>query len=100
MVGLPFKLILKTQDLTPFDHNHSDFNYLLNSYVKEGKVDHQGFIKSKQLFERYLKSLGNVEDQQFEDWTEEQKLSFWINSYNAFTIKAIIDTILLREVGL
>ena len=28
---------------------------------------------------------------EYEEWTEEEKLAFWINAYNAFTIKAIID---------
>ena len=38
-----------------------------------------------------MKSLGEVQESDFQNWTEEQKLSFWINAYNAFTIKAIID---------
>ena len=35
--------------------------------------------------------MNNIDPDEFNDWTEKQKLAFWINAYNAFTIKAIID---------
>jgi len=74
-----------------FDHCYTIYNNLLNRYVKDASVDYQGFIDSKAEFEEFLKTLGDVNESDFEDWTEEQRLAFWINAYNAFTIKAIID---------
>jgi hypothetical protein len=32
-----------------------------------------------------------VSESDYTNWSPEEKLSFWINAYNAFTIKAIID---------
>ena len=78
------------QDLTPFDQNHTIFNKLLQENVKDTKVNYQGFIDSAE-FTNYLKSLNNITPDDFNTWTDSQKIAFWINSYNAFTIKAIID---------
>ena len=78
-------------DSVSFDHSHSVFTGLLKSNVDNGKVDYKGFINSRDQFNNYLQSLGNVTEKQYNSWTDEQKLAFWINAYNAFTIQAIID---------
>lgn len=74
-----------------FDHSHSAYSSLLKRYVENARVDYRGFIKSKDEFEGYLSSLGSVDEREYGTWTESEKLAFWINAYNAFTIKAIID---------
>jgi len=74
-----------------FDQSHSAYNSLLKKYVKNGRVDYGGFIASKEEFTSYLNTLGSVEQNDYDSWTEEEKLAFWINAYNAFTIKAIIE---------
>jgi len=79
-----------TQDLTPFNQNHTIFTKLLQENVKDGKVNYQGFIDSPE-FDKYLKTLDIIDPEDFSKWTEKQKIAFWINAYNAFTIKAIID---------
>lgn len=88
---LPYRVVLTLQDPTPFDTDHTQFDKLLKKYVNNAKVDYKGFIKSRDEFESYLKSLGDVPEVEYNGWSEKQKLSFWINAYNAFTIKAIID---------
>jgi len=74
-----------------FDHSYATYNSLLNRYVKNARVNYEGFINSRAEFETFLRTLGSVDKDVFESWTEEQRLAFWINAYNAFTIKAIID---------
>ena len=80
-----------------FDHKHSKFDGLLKNYVESGKVDYKGFIDSREEFDNYLQSLGNINEQEYENWSDKQKLAFWINAYNAFTIKAIIDNYPIRR---
>lgn len=74
-----------------FDHSYAAYNNLLNKYVRDAHVNYQGFIDSGAEFESFLETLGAVKESELEEWTESQKLAFWINAYNAFTIKAIID---------
>jgi len=74
-----------------FDHSYAAYNSLLNRYVKNARVNYRGFLDSRTEFETFLRALGSVDENDFESWTKEQRLAFWINAYNAFTIKAIID---------
>jgi hypothetical protein len=82
---------LSNEMVDSFDHTHSDLDSLLKSYVHDSRVDYQGIIKSSDKLDAYLRQLGSVSETGYENWAEEQKLVFWINAYNAFTIKAIID---------
>lgn len=74
-----------------FDHTYSIYNSLLDRYVENSRVNYQGFINDRDEFEVFLNSLGSVDENEYQNWTEEQQLAYWINAYNAFTIKAIID---------
>jgi hypothetical protein len=74
-----------------FDRSYTLYNALLEKYVRDGRVDYEGFIKSRGEFEVLLKELGSLDPAERESWPDNDKLAYWINAYNAFTIKAIID---------
>jgi len=74
-----------------FDHSHSIYDSLLKRYVHNARVDYRGFIASSEEFNTYLKQLGSVAESDYANWSRDEKLAFWINAYNAFTIKAIVD---------
>jgi len=86
-----FSYALHSQESREFDHSHRLYEDLLKKHVKDARVDYKGFIDSSEQLDRYLDQLGSVRKQDYSNWTEEQQLAFWINAYNAFTIKAIID---------
>ncbi len=86
-----FTFSLEAEEAKPFDHSHSIYDSLLKKYVKYGRVDYKGFKASAEEFDTYLKELGSISETDYSNWSREEKLSFWINAYNAFTIKAIID---------
>ncbi|NVJ85691.1 MAG: DUF547 domain-containing protein [Algoriphagus sp.] len=63
---------------------------LRNNVSPYGKVNYKGFIKEKEKLENYLEILSqNAPDR--ESWTKEEQLAYWINAYNAFTVKLIVD---------
>jgi hypothetical protein len=70
---------------------HELFDELLKKYVTaDGRVDYKGFMAEKETFQVYLDKLShNAPDRN--RWTREEQLAYWINAYNAFTIKLIID---------
>jgi len=74
-----------------FDRSYTLYNALLEKYVRGGRVDYEGFIESRGEFEVFLKELGSLDPAELETWPDNDKLAYWINAYNAFTIKAIID---------
>lgn len=77
--------------------SHEDWNTLLQKHVSTtGAVNYKGFIKDKVAFDAYLKILyTNVPS---DDWSVHQKLAYWMNTYNAFTIKLITDNYPLKSI--
>ncbi len=65
--------------------DHSAYDALLKRYVKDGFVDYAGFAKDP-AFPRYLSSLDRVRDSTL---GPEERLAFWLNVYNAFTIQRV-----------
>ena len=71
--------------------DHEEWNVLLTKHVDEnGWVDYKGFLKDKDALASYLNLLSDHPPNN-NSWSEEEKLAYWINAYNAFTIQLIID---------
>ncbi len=64
------------------------YRELLQAHVAEGIVDYRGFKKDEKLLDRYLDELDRTDP---ETLTDEQRLAFYINAYNGYTIKLILD---------
>jgi hypothetical protein len=67
---------------------HLLFTQLLNEYVHNGLVNYKELKDDKRLDE-YLKQLENTNPENL--LSDNNKLAFWINAYNAFTLKFIVD---------
>lgn len=68
--------------------SHAEFDELLKKYVSaKGNVDYKGFKADKAKLDAYCKKL--EENQPQANWTTNQKKAYWINVYNAFTIRLI-----------
>lgn len=71
--------------------NHGQWTVLLQKYVEEnGNVDYDGFRSDSISLQAYLDMLvTNAPDPA--TWSQDAQLAYWINLYNAFTIKLVID---------
>ena len=70
--------------------NHEDYDALLKKYVDDqGMVDYTGLKKDRPSLRRYLSGLENNAPN--DDWTKDEKLAYWINAYNAYTLDLIIQ---------
>lgn len=70
--------------------DHEGWTALLEEHVaKDGFVDYQGFIQDKARLDAYTQLLSD--NPPSSNWTEEEQLAYWINAYNAFTVKLIVD---------
>ncbi len=65
---------------------HAPFDRLLKAHVREGLVDYDAFARAPE-FARYLASLDTVH---VSDLTEDERLAYWINVYNAYTIQLVL----------
>ncbi|MEO8398515.1 MAG: DUF547 domain-containing protein [Ignavibacteriaceae bacterium] len=68
------------------DFSHEIFNDLLNKNVSNGLVNYNGFKSQK--FEEYLRSISEAD---LSGLNKNEKLAFWINSYNALAIKNVLN---------
>jgi len=77
--------------------DHSAWDQLLRKYVSgTGKVNYKGLKANKGALEAYLKTLDAKPIQN--SWSRSQKMAYWINAYNAFTIKLIVDNYPLTSI--
>jgi hypothetical protein len=72
--------------------SHEIWNGLLKKYVDtKGFVDYAGFKKDQAELRKYLTLVEN--NAPGNKWSKEEKLAYWINVYNAFTVQLILDNI-------
>ncbi|MCF8326083.1 MAG: DUF547 domain-containing protein [Leadbetterella sp.] len=70
--------------------SHELFNSLLKKYVSDkGVVNYGGFKKDQKELKKYLDLISA--NAPGSSWSENEKLAYWINAYNAFTIQLILD---------
>jgi hypothetical protein len=75
-----------------FDHQHAAWTKLLADFVHDkGLVDYRGLAKRRVEFNQYLRSLETVTAKEFASWQPLQREAFWINAYNAYAIRLILD---------
>ncbi len=92
---LSFQLLF-AQSSPPADL-HQGFDALLEKYVNnEGKVNYTGLKADKKALNAYCKLLTDNPVQDV--WSREQKMAYWINAYNAYTLKLIVDNYPLKSI--
>ncbi|TNE53284.1 MAG: DUF547 domain-containing protein [Bacteroidetes bacterium] len=70
--------------------NHDAWSALLKKHVSSsGKVNYKGFKQDKEKLNAYLTDL--KEHTPTSSWSAKDKKAYWINAYNAFTIKLVSD---------
>ncbi|WNW00936.1 DUF547 domain-containing protein [Tenacibaculum sp. HL-MS23] len=73
------------------------FNALLKTYVDtEGNIDYKGLRKNRALLDIYLNHLENQIPGR--NWSQNKAKAFWMNAYNAYTIKLILDSYPLKKI--
>jgi hypothetical protein len=78
--------------------SHQLFDELLKKHVTpKGMVNYKGFIQDKTKLEKYLDLLSNNAPDR-KTWSKNEQLAYWINAYNAFTIKLIVDNYPVKSI--
>lgn len=99
--GLPVKEV--RGDLTSTTANsainidHSAWTALLQKHVnEEGSVDYKGFQKDRKELNSYLKMLS--ENPPGDQWSVQELLAYYINTYNAYTVELILDNYPIKSI--
>jgi len=90
-----FILNLNLAGAATFDHAYKQWTKILSTYVVQGEfssgVNYKKLKNNSEVFNIFLRSIEDVSSNDFDSFTQQQKLVFLINAYNALTLKLIID---------
>ena len=71
--------------------SHEIWNGLLKKHVNNaGMVNYKGFKKDQNTLDKYLDILQKNAPNE-KSWSKDEQLAYWINAYNAFTVKLILN---------
>ncbi|MBI5631302.1 MAG: DUF547 domain-containing protein [Elusimicrobia bacterium] len=84
-------IVLGAPALAAFDPSHALWEQVLQSHVQDGRVDYKGLQSHPEALDRYLDSLAALRPAEHDSWSSEAQIAFWVNAYNALTVKAILD---------
>jgi hypothetical protein len=77
--------------------DHSQWNELLQKHVSDqGNVNYKGFKTDKTKFNAYLEMLSKNAPEG--SWSKGETLAYWMNVYNAFTVKLILDNYPIKSI--
>jgi hypothetical protein len=76
------------EPLAPAEFSHRLFDGVLRDHVARGVVDYPAIVADRRLDE-YLRLVDRVDPNALP--TRAERLAFWINAYNAFAIRGILD---------
>lgn len=94
-VALLFFILPIVNAQQKFDHTSWDQALLLN-VSDEGLVNYNGFMRDSSLLYRYFQELSANKPN--DTWSRDEQMAYWINAYNAYTIKLIIDSYPLKSI--
>jgi hypothetical protein len=73
------------------DPIHRPFDQILDIYVRDGLVYYRALRSERGSFDRYVQALADTSAETVNSWPPQRQLAFWINAYNAFVLRTVID---------
>jgi hypothetical protein len=77
-------------------NTHKIYDELLAQYVENGLVDYEK-LKNDNRLKKYLNNLSKINPDTLKN--DMEKMTFWINAYNAFTLEVIVDNYPLESIN-
>ena len=75
----------------PFDAEFTGYADVLRRYVRAARVDYRGLLAGRAALDDVVRSFAAVSGAELGAWPRPRQLAFWINAYNVFTLRAIVD---------
>jgi|SRR5678816_2496942 len=74
--------------IAPDRVSHRAWDQIVQAHVRDGQVDYPA-IQAGSVLDGYLGELNRIDPAKLP--TRQHQLSFWINAYNAFAVKGILE---------
>ena len=77
--------------------DHTPWDQLLQKHVSsKGNVNYEGFKSDIDRLNNYLVSISKIKPNT--DWSRNETMAYWINAYNAYTIKLMLNNYPLKSI--
>ncbi len=73
------------------DALHRPLDELLDLYVRDGFVYYGALKSDRAKLDRYLASLDGPSVAGFQSWSRVRQLALWLNAYNAWVLRTVVD---------
>jgi hypothetical protein len=80
-----------------FDHGYETYGRLLSQHVEGPLVDYAALKADRATLDRIVASFDDSSARDEPRWTRDERMAFWINAYNVFTLRAIVDNYPIRS---
>lgn len=70
---------------------NASWGRLLTEFVSDGRVDYERLKQHPDLLQESIREFAGISRQIYGAWDRKTQIAFWINAYNLFTIKAVVD---------
>lgn len=92
LVGMPLSGCLPASASGVHEELYAGWDSALHKYVNsKGEVNYRGWKNDRAGLDSFFKSAGNISSAQCAQMSRDEKLALWINIYNAFTVKLVLD---------
>lgn len=78
-------------DPAGFDHSYAEYGALLAAHVTGDRVDYTTLKANRAALDRIATTFGAVTRADETAWSRARRMAYWINAYNLFTLRAIVD---------
>ena len=97
-----FIFIFSSFALAKFDHQHLIWGEVLlkntNRKDLQVNVQYEKLQKNDKQFKSYLNELEELDASEFKNFSSLEQLAFWINAYNAYTIKLVLQNYPIKSI--
>ncbi len=78
------------EDTHKGDYFHDKSSYIFSTFVnKDGMVDYKRLKRKKERLRALLQDFDELDHKEYDRWSKEDKIAFWINAYNVQMLNII-----------
>ncbi|MGE3796188.1 MAG: DUF547 domain-containing protein [Dehalococcoidia bacterium] len=79
-----------------FDHSYEGYRTVLTAHVVGDRVNYRQLQADRARLDAVVASFARATAAEARAWSRAERLAFWINAYNVFTLRSIVDAYPIR----
>ena len=80
-----------------FDHTYAAYDRVLRSAVLPPRVNYAALTRDRAALDAAVATVNGAGTVEERLWSRAERIAFWINAYNLFTLRAIVDHYPIRS---